>query len=98
MFATGLRPTPPNRVYARPEEDAVGVRSGHVLFGRPGYPPPAPVRSSLSTKLQRVCNGSATTLHRFVHRPIAAPPLASGAAVLPDPWGHKGTRRAGAAP
>ena len=32
-------------------------REGHVRFGHTGYPPPAPMRSSLPAKSSRVCDG-----------------------------------------
>src|SRR5262245_31747266 len=43
-------------------------RNGHVLSAALGYPPPAPMRSSLPPKSQRVCRGTATTSQRFIHR------------------------------
>ena len=43
-------------------------RNGSKPFRRSGYPPPAPMRSSLIAKSLRVCHGTAPTLHRFVHR------------------------------
>ena len=50
------------------------VLRGHVRFGRAGYPPPAPMRSSLPPKLQRVCDRTAPTSQRFVHRPRTRAP------------------------
>ena len=53
--------------------------SGHGPNGRSGYPPPAPMRSSLIAKPSRVCDGSAPTSHRFVHSVPAETVAPSGA-------------------
>jgi hypothetical protein len=47
------------------------AREGQVPFGRSGYPPPAPMRSSLLAQSLHVCNRTAPELHRFVHKPAA---------------------------
>src|SRR5262245_8886982 len=50
----------------------------------PGYPPPAPMRSSLPPKLQHVCNRTATTLRRSVHRQNRAVPDDALLSLFPD--------------
>ena len=46
--------------------------SEHVRFARSGYTPPAHLRSSLSAKVQRVCNESESNVHQLVHRNVTA--------------------------
>src|SRR5262245_65780481 len=50
----------------------------------PGYPPRAPMRSSLPAKLQRVCNRTATEVHRFIHRQNRAVPDHTLLSLFPD--------------